>query len=65
MAISTGLMVNWLPQDQVKILQMPSDPALLLDKQGRKTAIQVKPLSLPPEGVNDFKKALEVNFLLF
>jgi len=74
-ALSIGLMQNWLPPEQTKLLQLPSigdDSHQDKQKQDKKD----KPADKSRDGVvklfnasndanNDFKKALEVKYLKF
>ncbi|CAF0832143.1 unnamed protein product [Brachionus calyciflorus] len=60
-ALSTGLMQTWLPQDQIKSLQIPILPDLSqVDKRKQIGAPPSKPITIPPEGISEFKKALEI-----
>jgi hypothetical protein len=68
-ALANGLMQNWLPQEQVKSLQVPNLPneSVLNEKQARKGNLntggnpQTKvTFSLSAEAQVEIKKALEV-----
>lgn len=62
-------MQNWLPPEQIKQLQMPTlTDFSSLEKEQKKKDKTIdksnaanKLFSIPPEAVNDLKKALEVS----
>ncbi|RNA35698.1 cilia- and flagella-associated 46-like, partial [Brachionus plicatilis] len=59
-ALSTGLMQNWLPPDHVKPLQIPIVSDINTDKKKQAINAATKPIVIPPEAGGEFKKALEV-----
>lgn len=58
--LSSGLMQNWLPPDQIKPLQIPIVSEVSQDKRKQILNVQTKPIVIPPEAGPDFKKALDV-----
>ncbi len=72
-AQAKGLMMPWLPEEQVKPFLVPvvADPNNSsndkLKKDAKPNAVvppPIKTFSIPPEASSDLKKALEVKFFL-
>jgi hypothetical protein len=68
-ALTLGLMQNWLPHEQIKSLQIPNladtsnqdkDAKKIKEKATEKSNAPNKLFTVSNEGNNDFKKALEV-----
>lgn len=53
-------MQNWLPQDQIRPLQIPIASETSTDKRKQILNAPTKPIVIPSEAGGDFKKALEV-----
>ena len=71
-AQARGLMMPWLPEEQVKSLQMPvvaetsaqvdtKQPPQKKEVKPNPAVVTVKTFSVPPEASGDLKKALEVS----